>query len=444
MDKPVPNQGLPLAGIRAVCVTAVWAGPFASQFLADWGCEVIRVESTQRRQVNTRGYVLRPRKGMANECEFGPPWPWTYPKLDPGERPWNRFSWFNTNQRNKLSMTVDLTKPRGKDILRRLVKISDLFIENNTPPTMDKLGITYEWLKEARPDIIMIRMPAFGLSGPYRDYRSFGGGIEALCGHTWLWGYPDVDKSMATTTLGQCDVASGTGAALAALLALRHRRRTGQGQFIELAQIEVMTSHLGEAIMDYTMNGRVQDTIGNHDIHGSAPCGNYRCQGDDRWVSITVRNDLEWQGFCRAMGNPEWTRDDKFATTLARFKNQNELDERVESWTRQHDHYAVMFILQKEGVAAAPITDGAEAYADPHLKEIGLIQEVTHPEAGTHIYPGLAWSQARTQNSIRRHAPCLGEDNEYIYKELLHVSDSEYADLEREGHIGRDFADHVT
>ena len=308
---------------------------------------------------------------------------------------------------------------------------------------MDKLGITYEWLKEARPDIIMIRMPAFGLSGPYRDYRSFGGGIEALCGHTWLWGYADVDKSLATTTLGQCDVASGTAAALAALIALHHRRKTGQGQFIELAQIEVMTSHLGEAIMDYTMNQRVQDTVGNRDIHGAAPCGNYRCQGDDRWVSITVRNDQEWQGFCRAIGDPEWTRSEKFATTLSRYRNQDELDKLVESWTSRHDHYAVMLLLQKEGVAAAPITDGAEAYEDPHLREIGLMQEVTHPEAGTHIYPGLAWTQARTPNQIRRHAPCLGEDNEYVYKELLKVSDAEYAELEKEGHIGRDFAPHV-
>jgi len=340
-------------------------------------------------------------------------------------------------------MTVDLTRPRGKDIVRRLVKLSDLFIENNTPQTMDKLGITYEWLKEAKSDIIMIRMPAFGLSGPYREYRTFGGGIEALCGHTWLRGYPGMDKSMATTTLGQSDVAAGTAAALAALMALHYRRRTGKGQLIEISQVEVMTYHLGEAIMDYTINQRIQDTIGNRDIHGAAPPGNYLCKGDDRWVSITVCNDSEWQGFCRALGNPEWTKNEKFATMLSRYQNQDELDKLVESWTKEHDGYEVMHMLQKEGVAAAPLTDGADAYADPHLKKIGILQKVTHPEAGTHIYPGLAWTQTRTPNRIRRHAPRLGEDNEYIYKKLLGISDKEYAELEREGHIGMDFAPHV-
>ena len=195
--------------------------------------------------------------------------------------------------------------------------------------------------------------------------------------------------------------------------------------------------------MDYTMNGRIRDSIGNRDIHGAAPSGNYRCHGDDRWVSITVRNDEEWQGFCRAMGNPAWTEDEKFSGALSRYKNQDELDELVTSWTIEYDHYAVMHMLQKEGVAAAPLMNGGDDYSDPHFRDIGILEEVTHPEAGTHTYPGIGWTQAKTPNRIRRHAPRLGEDNEYVYKELLGVSDEEYAQLEQEGHIGMDFAPHV-
>jgi crotonobetainyl-CoA:carnitine CoA-transferase CaiB-like acyl-CoA transferase len=443
MSKPVKSEGLPLEGIRAVCITAVWAGPFVSELLADWGCEVIRVESTQRRQLQTRGWNLRFPKGTNAKTEDGAPWPWGYPNGEPGERPWNRFSWFNAHNRNKLSMTIDLTKPKGMDILQRLVKVSDLFIENNAPDTMDSLGITYEWLKEAKPDIIMIRMPAFGLSGPYRNYRSFGSGPETTIGFTWLRGYPDLDKSISTTTVAHGDAVGGANAALAALMALHYRRRTGKGQFIEVAQVDGFIPQLGEAIMDYTMNGRVQDTLGNRDFHGAAPCGNYRCKGEDRWVSITVRNDEEWEGFCRALGNPEWTRQEKFSTALNRYKNQDDLDKWVESWTSELDHYDVMSLLQKEGVAAAPIIDGAESYTDPHLRQIGVLEEVTHPEAGTYIYPGIGWRQLRTPNCIRRYACRLGEDNEYVYKELLGVSEEEYAELEQEGHIGMDFAPHV-
>lgn len=437
MVKPVPSEGLPLAGTRALCITSVWSGPFAVQLLADWGCEAIMVESIQRWQLNTRGLIIRPRKDVPAECEGGPPFFWAYPNKDPGERPWNRFSWFNMHARNKLSMTVDLTKPNGMDILHRLVKISDFFIENSTPHAMDNLGITYNWLKETKPDIIMVRMPAFGLSGPYRDYRAFGDGHTA--GFAWLMGYSDMDKysvSYQNATAGAC-------AALAAVMALHYRKKTGKGQLIEVAQIETLTSQLGEAIMDYTMNRRVHTSIGNRDIHGAVPCGNYRCKGDDRWVSITVRNDKEWQGFCRALGNPEWTKDEKFSTALSRYKNQDELDKLVELWTIGHDHYAVMYMLQKEGVAAAPVSDAAEDYADPHFKEIGVFEEVTHPEAGTHVYPGIGWTQARTPNRIRRYAPRLGEDNEYVYKELLGVSDEDYAELEKEGHIGMDYAPHV-
>jgi crotonobetainyl-CoA:carnitine CoA-transferase CaiB-like acyl-CoA transferase len=437
--RPVSGERLPLNGKRVLSITSVWSGPYASQLLADWGCEVIRVESIQHWQISTRGHRARFPRGT--RVEIGAPFPRTYPDRDPGERPWNRSSYFNVHARNQLSMTVDLTKTRGKGILRRLAEVSDVLIENNTPTTLEHMGITYDWLREANPAIIMVRLPAFGLSGPYRNYRAFGD--APVTGFQSLWGYTDVDRPRALSRVAYQDAVAGANAALATAMALHRRNKTGKGALVEIAQCETLMAMLGEAILDYTMNRRVQGSIGNRDIHGAAPSGNYRCKGDDRWVSITVRNDKEWEGFCRALGYPGWTRDERFSTALDRYKNQDDLDKLVETWTIQHDSYAIMHLLQKEGVAAAPITDGADSYADPHFNEIGVLEEVTHPEAGTHLYPGIGWTQTRTPNRVRRHAPRLGEDNEYVYKELLGICDEEYAELEREGHIGMDYASYI-
>ena len=191
--------------------------------------------------------------------------------------------------------------------------------------------------------------------------------------------------------------------------------------------------------MDYTMNRRVQRSLGNRDLHSAAPCGCYRCKGDDRWVTITVGADRQWEGFCRALGNPSWTKEERFGNVLGRHGNQDELDKLIEEWTTRHDHYAVMHMLQKEGVPAGPVMDERDLYNDPHLKERGFHERVTHPEAGTHLYPGLIWKASKTPNSIRTPACLLGEHNEYVYKKVIGVSDQEYIELEKEGHIGMDF-----
>jgi len=187
--------------------------------------------------------------------------------------------------------------------------------------------------------------------------------------------------------------------------------------------------------MDYTMNGRVQDTPGNRHPF-MAPHGCYRCRGEDRWVAIAVASDEEWQGLCRAMGNPDWTKNERFADSLSRYRNQDELDRLIEEWTSQHDAYAVMFALQREGVATGAVLDDRDAYNDPHLKDRGFFQELTHPDCGTHLYPGIMWKMSKTPNAIRTPPCCLGEHNEYVYKKLLGVSDEEYAQLDKEGHIG--------
>ncbi|MEE8353552.1 MAG: CoA transferase, partial [Dehalococcoidales bacterium] len=226
--------------------------------------------------------------------------------------------------------------------------------------------------------------------------------------------------------------------ALAVLAALHYRKRTGKGQFIDMAQAETAIPHLGEAVMDYTMNRRVSPRLGNH-IPGAAPCGCYPCRGDDRWINITVTSDEEWLGLCRTMGNPEWTREERFDDGLSREHNQDTLDERLGQWTVNHDHYELMFLLQKEGVPAGPVIFEDDAYTDPHLAERGFFEEVSHAECGTHMYPGFGFRLSRTPNRIRRGPVRLGEDNEYVYKEILEVSDEEYHRLEQSGHIGMDY-----
>ena len=431
---------LPLEGIRVVDITVIYAGPFATMNLADWGAEVIRVESTKHFQVLTRGGMAKPpQEIVSNPTRTGGLA--TYCNRDVSFRPWNRWTLFNAHARNKLGCTMDLTQPEGKELFKKLISVSDVFLESNAPHVTENLGLTYDVLKEVNPKLIMLSMPGFGRYGPYKYYRSLGVHQECFIGHTFLRGYPDSDPS-TTTTLYHADEAAGATAALAVLLALHYRNRTGKGQFIDMAQAEATMPHLGEAIMDYTMNNRVQTSVGNR-LPGTAPCGCYRCRGEDRWINITVSSDQEWQGLCRAMGNPQLARDDRFSDSLSRDKHQDELDKLIEKWTVKQNHYDAMFQLQAEGVPAGPVIFEDDAYNDPHLKERGFFEELTHEECGTHLYPGLGFRMSKTPNKLRLPPVRLGEHNEYVYKQLLKVSDAEYAELEKQGHIGMDYAPEV-
>jgi crotonobetainyl-CoA:carnitine CoA-transferase CaiB-like acyl-CoA transferase len=436
MKENIPK--LPLEGIRVVDITVVWSGPYATQILADWGAEVIRLESCQHWMVHTRGTQARPTQATINR-KSALPWFRGYPEWKAHPRSWNRFPWFNTHARNKLSMTVDLTRPEGLEIFKRLVPKTDLIIENNAPDTLEKMGITYALLREQKPDIIMIRMPGWGFSGPYRNYRAFGSHMEHSCGHSSIRGYRDLPPSSLTSSF-HCDAVSGGTAAFAAVMALRQRARTGQGQLIEIPQIESMIPQMGQSIMDYTMNGRVQGTVGNWDPSASAaPHNCYRCRGKDRWINITVTSEAEWQALCRVMGDPDWTQEERFRTTQNRLQNQEALDGLIEEWTVQFGNRTLMHRLQEAGVPAGAVFNAEDAYKDPHLQERGFFQELTQEDCGTHLYHGLPWKASKTPNRLRR-PPCrLGEHNEYVYKKIIGVSDEEYARLEQQGHIGMDF-----
>jgi crotonobetainyl-CoA:carnitine CoA-transferase CaiB-like acyl-CoA transferase len=428
---------LPLEGVRVVDMTIVWAGPYTTALLADLGAEVIRVESTKFYPPITRGFMAHPSEQVIKNQLV---WLGGLPDREIGDRPWNRAPLFNSHARNKLSMTVDLLQPSGKEVLSRLVSISDVFIENTAMGTMEKLGITYDRLKESRPDIIMVRMPAFGSTGKYANYRAMGQMVEDVAGHTSLRGYTDMDATGVTSAF-TADAGAGVGAAFAVLAALHYRRRTGKGQFVELAMVENFLPYLGEAIMDYNLNGRVQSTLGNR--HPYAVQGCYPCEGEDRWVNITIYNDSQWEAFCGVIGNPDWSRDEKYADPVRRYEHHDELDRHVGEWTRQHGPYEVMDRLQNAGVPAGAIMASHDAYNDPHLRERGAFEQAYQEDCGTHLYPGAPFKLSETPPKIRRGPVRLGEDNEYVYKTLLQVSDEEYAQLEQEGHIGMDYGPDV-
>ena len=425
---------LPLEGIRILDMTVVWAGTYCATLLADLGAEVIRLESIKRLPPITRGYMPFPPKEI---IEGLPAFVAAMPGREPGKRPWNRYPLFNAHGRNKLGITVDLTQPSGLDIFERLVAVSDAFVENNVTETMDKLGISYEMMRKINPRIIMLRMPAYGNSGAYRDYRSLGVHMEGVIGHTILRGYEDMDQSSSTNVFA-ADAAGGAQGAFAMLAALHFRKRTDKGQLIELAQAENMIAYTGRFFMDYSMNERNSGTIGNR--HTSAIQGCYPCAGDDRWVNITLFDDDDWNAFCGVIGSPEWTRDERFKMHSSRYENQRALDALISECTRQHGHYEVMHILQAAGVAAGPVMDQRDAFADPHLQERGIFEEVYHEDVdGSHLYVGVPYKMSDMPIKIRRGPVRLGEDNEYVYKQVLGVSDEEYAELERMGHIGMDF-----
>lgn len=427
---------LPLEGIRAAVITNAWAGPYASQLMADWGAEFIRLEDRYR---STRQLAHPTPAQMAAS---GPAALLTsYVDKDPGPRPWNRLAFINAHMRNKLSMTVDMTRDEGKEIFKKLIATCDVLLENNVPIAMEKLGITWEEMSKVNPRLIMVRMPGYGLTGPYKDFRGLGSHMEAIAGHTLIRSYQDTDPGQQPDVY-PADAAGGAAAVTATILALLHREKTGEGQLIDFATAENFMPLIGDFILDYTMNGRQWKQMGNTD-RWMAPHNVYSCKGDDRWVAIACRDDKDWAALVKVMGEPAWASDPRFADSGSRLQHRNDLDDLMAAWTKDKEDRWVMETLQAAGVPASMLLDEQDAYEDPQLKERGFFEEVTHEEAGTHVYPGLQWKMRNSPNHIQRPPAMLGEHNEYIYKELLGYSDEEYARLEAEGHIGLDYDESV-
>ncbi|MFN0096011.1 MAG: CaiB/BaiF CoA transferase family protein [Dehalococcoidia bacterium] len=436
------TQKRPLEGVRIVDLTVVWAGPFATMLMADLGAEVIKVENVHVWQPMTRGAMARP---PAMLLKIAAAWGGGTPNDEPGDRPWNYNPTFVSLYRNKKSMTTDIRTEAGKAVFRKLVAVSDVVYENNATGTLEKLGITYDWLREANPNIIFVRVPAYGSTGPYYNARALGVHLEAVMGHQLLKGYADADPSHGTAIFSG-DYMAGAQGAFAVMAALRQRRKTGRGQLIEIGQAENASPMFTQAIMDYALNRRVQTTIGNRDLNGCAPSGVYPAKSPgtaveqlDRWIAISVETDAGWLALCDEMGNPGWAADSRFATNDGRLAAHDELDQQIAAWTREHDDYELTHRLQARGVAAMPVLEASRMFDDPQLRSRGFFRAQRIENGQTYEFVGPVWQMPATPVEFYQGPVALGEHNGYVYKTLLGYTDAEYDALLAAGEIGMDY-----
>ncbi len=306
--------------------------------------------------------------------------------------------------------------------------MSDIVTENFTPGVMERRGLGYEDLKKLKPDIIMFSSSANGATGPESHIRGYAPIFTALSGLGEMIGYPD---GPPTEVRASRDFTSAVYGFFAIMTALMHRQKTGEGQHIEMSSREAIACTIGDSLLDYIMNGRVQSRTGNRDDI-MAPHNCYRCKGEDKWVSIAVANEEEWESLCRAMGNPEWTREPRFSDEVSRWHNQEELDKNIEKWTINYTYHEVMETLQKVGVAAVPSYSADDLYANPHLGERESFQVAEHPEMGAHLIITCPWKFSATPPRIYRDSPLLGQHNDYVYRELLGISKEEIERLTKE------------
>jgi crotonobetainyl-CoA:carnitine CoA-transferase CaiB-like acyl-CoA transferase len=405
---------LPLEGIRVLDLSQVWAGPACTSILASLGAYVIKVEGMSRLDIS---HIL-----LTAENQF---------TLEL----WNRGPYYHSRNPGKRGITLDLLAPEGIELIRRLVPACDVLIEAFSPRVMANFGLTYEVLRELKPDLIMMSMAGYGQTGPYSDYGAYGMGLEPASGIASITGYRDGGPTR--TGVSFTDPIAGIAAAAAVLMALRHRQRTGQGQYIDMSQQETAIPFMGAALMEYQMTGRIPGPRGNRGPV-AAPQGCYRCKGDDDWLVVSIGDDEEWASFCKAVGRPEWQEDERFATVLARHKNHDTLDALIEEWTRGQDHIEAFHLLQKAGVKAAPVLNGKELLLDPHLQERHHFDVLDHPaDLGPRpVGRNLIAKFDRMDPKPDRAAPSMGEHNAEVLQGLAGVSDEELADLEARQIIG--------
>ncbi len=387
-----------LRGIRVLDFTWIHAGPSATRILSDQGAEVIKVESN-----NALSVVGGPASATARGL---------------GQRHnWNA---------GKLSISLNMKTPEGIDIARRLVAVSDVVAENFSGRVMPSWGLDYDSIRAINPSIIMLSMSGFGRTGPWQDRVSYGQTLQAWSGFTQLTGFPHTDPSGPASAYS--DAVGGMAGAQAALLALVHRARTGRGQWLDVSQLESLSSLLETLALDLSVNGKAAASTrhGNRLPHGGgAPHGAYRCRGEDRWVAITVFTDEEWRVFVQVMGNPRWADDQRFATADARERNADALDSFVESWTIKHAAADVMALLQTAGVAAGVVQTGADLSHDPQLKERGFFRRVADQRGEYRIIESAPYRMSRTPGRVTRGAPEFAADMTYVLRELLGMSDDE-------------------
>jgi len=395
-------------GIKILDFTWIGAGPQVGREFAEHGATVLRVESHRR----------------PDGVRAAPPFKDGIPGI-------NRSAFGTAFNTNKLSMSLDLTYPKGAEVARRLVKWADVLADSMTPGSLARFGLDYESCRQIKPDIIYYSTCQMGQKGPLATFGGYGIFAVAYAGHCYLTGWPDGEPNVLFNYYS--DMVAPFYLVTAVAAALAYRRKTGKGMYLDQSQVEVGGSLLAPAMMDYLVNGRIAQRLGNTDPY-MAPHSVYPCLGDDRWVAITVASGDEWRALASIIGEA-WTGDTRFATLRGRKEHEDELDRLIAEWTREHAAEEVMALLQERGVPAGAVKTAEDLFHDPQLKHRQHFRWLEHPEIGVHAYNAPAYTLSKTPAHIWRAGAPLGQDNEYAYKTILGMSDDEISDLMAAGTI---------
>lgn len=386
------ETGFTLNHYRVLDLTRAQAGPVCTILLAHMGMEVIKVESAKRHD------FMR-----------------IIPPYLPGERNLDASGHYAVFNQGKKSVLLDISQPKGLELIKKLIRISDVVVDNFATGVMERLGLSYPEIRKVKPDIIMASLTGFGTTGPYKNYVAFAKPVQAYSGLIGLTGYRDGPPGEPAIAMG--DNFLGTYGAFAILSALYHRSKTGEGQFIDVSMAESLICALPEAVMAYDMNGTLPKRMGNRDFL-KAPHDVYRCKGEDEWIAVSVSDDEQWHALCNVVT--------KLDPDLCRWENQDEIGKLIEEWTSTQTKHEAMKTLQAAGVAAFPVMNARDLLDDPHLKARDYYTESDMPNAPGKWFGGTSWKMTHTPvGTKRRHAPSEGEDNAYVYGELLGLSEQE-------------------
>ena len=395
---------LPFQGVKVIEWTQAINGPWVGAYLADFGAEVIKIESTKFPEMSRTSSP--------------------YKDDIPGFDRSITFNFFNSSKR---SFTVNLRHPRGREIFMKLVAWADIVIQNQRPGLMKQMSFGYDELKKVKEDIILLEVSILGQEGPMVGVGGWGSNSMAQSGQFYYYRFPgDTPNSPGFTAIP--DAIGPMYAAMAAIAALDYRKKTGQGQHLDISQLEPLVHFLGPAVLEYTVNGRIQPPVGSRDDH-AVPHNAFRCKGDDQWCAIAVFTEEEWQGFCRVLGDPAWTKSAKFATFTARKDNEEELEEHVNRWTAQYTPREVMTVLQEAGVPAGAVQNAEDIVdGEPQIKAREVLLNMHHPVVGDYLHTRWPFVMSKTPADIRR-GPLIGEDNNYVCTEILGMSDEDFVKL---------------
>ena len=393
-----------LRGVKVLDFGWALVGSLTGKHLADNGATVIRVESSTRIDLSRTNRMVKISSGN-----------------NPDDKPW--YTHLNAS---KLGMALNLKKPQAKEVVVKLIQWADVINENFTPGTLSKLGIDYEFAKTIKPDIIMLSSSAYGQTGPMAHEWGVDGTGLAMSGYLHQTGWPDRTPVGANAPFG--DIVLPYINAMAIIAALDYRRRTGKGQHIDSSMVEVCIHSNTPNLLDHQANNHFRTRSGNR-IDYASPHGAFPCQGDDRWCTIAVFNDPEWQAFCRVIGNPDWTKEARFADLKSRKENEDELERLVSQWTCQHTDYEVMNMMQEAGVPAGVVQTMADIVDnDPQLREREFLLPTDNPHLGVFGHPTPAYKLTKNKARVSR-APSLGEHTEQICINILGLSDEEFVEL---------------